>query len=170
MSDEHDLANDPEGGGPFDLEKLQYLMELMEKHGLTELSLKNAGQAWRLRRGAPEAVPMVMPPPNYAPPPPQVPSQAPPGESREANPAAAETGIVIKSPTVGTFYTAPSPDDAPFVTVGSKVQPDTKVCIIEAMKVFNEIPAEVSGTITAVLVNNGDAVEYDQPLFRVDPA
>ena len=77
--------------------------------------------------------------------------------------------VVIKSPTVGTFYSSPSPDDPPFVTVGSKVQPDTTVCIVEAMKVFNPIPAEVTGTITAVLVSNGDSVEYDQPLFRVDP-
>ena len=170
MSEEFASVPDTSGGEPFDLEKLQTLMELMEKHGLTELSLKNSGQVWRLRRGSPEAVPMMMPAPTYAPPP-QSAQSAPPGTGGgEAKPAAADTGLLIRSPTVGTFYSAPSPDDPPFVTVGSKVQPDTTVCIVEAMKVFNPIPAEVSGTITAMLVNNGDAVEYDQPLFRVDPA
>ena len=170
MSDEQTNVPDASGGQPFDLDKLQYLMELMEKHGLTELSLKNAGQVWKLRRGSQEAVPIMMPPPSYAPPAAAHPS-APAGESRgESNSPPAETGVVIKSPTVGTFYSAPSPDDPPFVTVGSKVQPDTTVCIVEAMKVFNPIPAEVSGTIISILVNNGDAVEFDQPLFRVDPA
>jgi len=170
MSDEQTNVPDASGGQPFDLDKLQYLMELMEKHGLTELSLKNAGQVWKLRRGSQEPVPIMMPPPNYAPPAAAHPA-APAGESRgESNSPPAETGVVIKSPTVGTFYSAPSPDDPPFVTVGSKVQPDTTVCIVEAMKVFNPIPAEVSGTIISILVNNGDAVEFDQPLFRVDPA
>ena len=171
MSDEQHSGSETPGDQPFDLEKLQNLMELMEKHGLTELSLKNAGQVWRLKRGNQEPVPMVMPPPSFAPPPQAATPAAPPAENAgESSAAPAETGLLIKSPTVGTFYTAPSPDDPPFVTVGSKIQPDTKVCIVEAMKVFNEIPAEVSGTISAILVNNGDAVEYDQPLFRVDPA
>ena len=170
MSEDTNSVSDS-GGEPFDLEKLQTLMELMEKHGLTELSLKNSGQVWRLRRGAHDAMPMMMAAPQaYLPPPPQ--QSAPPaqagGESRPAAPK--DLGLVIKSPTVGTFYASPSPDDPPFVTVGSKIRPDTTVCIVEAMKVFNPIPAEVSGTVTAILVNNGDAVEFDQPLFRVDPA
>lgn len=169
-----DLNNAPEstGGEAFDLEKLQHLMELMEKHGLTELSLKNSGQLWRLRRGGHEAAPIMAPQaPMYAPPP-QLPAAAPPSGGSEPQPAApaAETGLVIKSPTVGTFYAAPSPDDPPFVNVGSKVEPETTVCTVEAMKVFNPIPAGVSGTIAAVLVNNGDAVEFDQPLFRVNPS
>ncbi len=168
MSEDKPEVSDPTGEEPFDLEKLQHLMELMEKHGLTELSLKNAGQVWRLRRGGHDAVPM-MPAPNYAPPAPPQPQPAGGGGGEPSKPAAAESGIVIKSPTVGTFYSSPSPDDPPFVNVGSKVQSDTTVCIVEAMKVFNPIPAEVSGTITAVLVSNGDSVEYDQPLFRVDP-
>jgi acetyl-CoA carboxylase biotin carboxyl carrier protein len=169
MSEETHRVSDTEGGEPFDLEKLQALMELMEKHGLTELSLKNSGQVWRLKRGGHEAVPLMMAAPTYAPPPPQ--NAAPPPGAGEARPKAPQDlGLVIKSPTVGTFYAAPSPDDPPFVTVGSKVRPDTTVCIVEAMKVFNPIEAGVSGTITAILVSNGDAVEYDQPLFRLDPA
>ena len=75
--------------------------------------------------------------------------------------------VAIKSPTVGTFYEAPSPGDPPFVTVGSKVGQDTVVCIIEAMKVFNQITADVNGIVTELLVKNGDAVEFGQPLFRV---
>ena len=75
---------------------------------------------------------------------------------------------VIKSPMVGTFYSAPEPDAAPFVKVGDHVGPETVVCIVEAMKVFNQIPAEVSGRIVSVLAENGAPVEFGQPLFRVD--
>jgi acetyl-CoA carboxylase biotin carboxyl carrier protein len=70
---------------------------------------------------------------------------------------------------VGTYYASPTPDDPPFVNVGSPIQPETIVCIVEAMKVFNQIPAEVSGTIVEVLAANGDSVEFGQPLFRVRP-
>ena len=87
-----------------------------------------------------------------------------------ASPAVAEsTGTFIKSPTVGTFYVASSPDAPPFVKVGATVQPETVVCMVEAMKVFNEIPAGLSGTILEVLVENAAPVEFGQPLFRVKP-
>src|SRR5262249_318169 len=85
-------------------------------------------------------------------------------------PPPAPSGIVIESPMVGTFYSSGSPDAPAFVSVGSVVRPDTTVCIIEAMKVFTDIPSGVSGTITEVLVKNGQAVEYGQALFRVNPA
>jgi acetyl-CoA carboxylase biotin carboxyl carrier protein len=75
---------------------------------------------------------------------------------------------IIKSPMVGTFYAAPDPDSPPYVKVGDHVGPETTVCIVEAMKVFNQIPAEVSGKVLAVLVDNGESVEYGQPLFKVD--
>ena len=84
--------------------------------------------------------------------------------------AAAPTGITINAPTVGTFYSAASPEDAPFVTVGTVVKPDTVICMIEAMKVFNQILAEKSGRIVEILVENGDAVGFGQPLFRIEPA
>src|SRR5690606_21204907 len=105
----------------------------------------------------------------YAPPP-----QAPaPQEAATAAPpiaaAPAASGVFIKSPTVGTFYSAATPEDPPFVTVGSRVQADSVVCLVEAMKVFNQIPAEVSGVVAEVLVNNGDSVEFGQPLFRITP-
>ena len=83
-------------------------------------------------------------------------------------PIATPAGITINAPTVGTFYSAASPEDAAFVSVGSVVKPDTTICMIEAMKVFNEIKAEKSGRIVEILVENGDAVGFGQPLFRIE--
>ena len=142
----------------FDLDKLRELIALMDEHGLTEISLSQGDQSWKLRRGGAEAVPMV----TAAPPPPQADGggDAPPDEP---------TYPTIDSPTVGTFYSAPSPDDPPFVKVGQAVSPDSVVCIVEAMKVFNEIKAEASGVIEKILVTNGEAVEFDQPLFLIRP-
>ena len=142
----------------FDLEKLRELIALMDEHGLTEISLSQGDQSWKLRRGGAEAVPMV----TAAPPPPQADGggDTPPDEP---------TYPTIDSPTVGTFYSAPSPDDPPFVKVGQAVSPDSVVCIVEAMKVFNQIQAETAGTIVEALVEDGDAVEFGQPLFRIQP-
>jgi acetyl-CoA carboxylase biotin carboxyl carrier protein len=150
---------------PFDLSKLRELVELMEKHGLTEVNLRRGDERWRLRRG-PQEVVSLGPAASYAPPP--VANPAAPHVPADV-PAPAAAGLLIKSPTVGTFYTSPSPDDPPFVSIGSRVDPETTVCIVEAMKVFNPIPAEVSGTIVEILVKNGDPVEFGQPLFRVRP-
>lgn len=153
---------------PFDLDKLQQLIELMEKHGLSEVSLKRGEEQWRLRRGsvAPVLTPVAAAPVSYAAPVAAAPAPAAPA----AVPAAKDDGLaVIKSPTVGTFYSAQTPEDPPFVTVGSKVSATTTVCLIEAMKVFNPIPAEITGTIEAILVKNGDPVEYGQALFKVRP-
>ncbi len=155
---------------PFDFDKLVQLVELMEKHGLTEISLRRGEERWRLRRGAnavaavPAVFPVQIPPPGTG---------GSAGSSDEkgelAPPPESEPTVTINSPTVGTFYTSASPDDPPFVTVGSQIQPETVVCIVEAMKVFNQIPAEISGTIVEILVKNGDSVEFGQPLFRVRP-
>lgn len=154
---------------PFDLEKLRQLIELMEKHGLSEVSLRRGEEQWRLRRGGrPE--PVLMAAPVQAAPLPAAIAPAAPVAAVAAPAAdASDRGIEIKSPTVGTFYSSPTPEEPPFVQVGAKVSSETIVCLIEAMKVFNQIPAEVSGTISAVLVKNGDAVEFGQPLFRVKP-
>lgn len=100
-----------------------------------------------------------------------VPSSAP-VSTGPAEPAAGTTDaglIEITSPTVGTFYGAPQPGDPPFVSVGDRVTPEKVVCIVEAMKVFNQIPAEVSGTVRQILIQDGDAVEFGQALFRVKP-
>ncbi|WP_397568084.1 acetyl-CoA carboxylase biotin carboxyl carrier protein [Schlesneria sp. T3-172] len=159
------------GNAPFDLEKLQQLVEMMEKHGLSEVHLRRGDEQWRLRRGAKEVLQTVpQPSVQYLPPPPPAAAAAPAVQaSAPASPAAADAnagGLSIKSPTIGTFYSSPSPTDPPFVSVGTVVTPETVVCTIEQMKVFNQIQAGVSGTITAVLVQNGDAVEFDTPLFR----
>ena len=96
------------------------------------------------------------------------PTPTTPNPSENAAPAAEEKGIsIIKSPMVGTFYRAASPESPAFANVGTKVGSDTTVCIIEAMKVMNEIQAEMSGTVTEVMVENGEAVEYGQPLFKI---
>ncbi|MCA9038710.1 MAG: acetyl-CoA carboxylase biotin carboxyl carrier protein [Planctomycetaceae bacterium] len=153
----------------FDLEKFRELVELMEKHDLSDVSLKCGEQHWRVKRGAEQVMPSFAMPqmPMAAPAP--VAAAAPAGGVAPAPEAAPvdENLVDIKSPTVGTFYESPSPDDPAFVKVGSKVSADSTVCLIEAMKVFNQIQAEVSGTIVEVLVKNGDAVDFGQPLFKV---
>jgi acetyl-CoA carboxylase biotin carboxyl carrier protein len=159
---------DTSSNAPFDFDKLLTLVELMEKHGLTEISLQRGDQKWRLRRGIETSTPAMTysqpaPPPVAAPP-----NSAAPAGSGPAAPRNDGT-VTINSPTVGTFYSSPTPDDPPFVSVGSTVLPETVVCIVEAMKVFNQIPAEVSGTVVEILVKNGDSVEFGQPLYRVRP-
>lgn len=164
---------------PFDLERVKELMELMEKHGLTEVNLKRGNEKWCLRRGPDSNTPMMIPGGYPAPPvgypPPAWPADS--GAPQSAAPAPTEQGaaaedsslVAITSPTVGTFYSSPNPDDPPFVQVGTQVQSDSVVCIVEAMKVFNQIPAEVSGKIVEILVQNGDPVEFGQELFKVRP-
>ena len=153
----------------FDLDRLKSLIEMMESHGLTEISLRRGDEHWRLRRGPQEVMQMIPSGPysGHLPPPTHTPGPTPPPEPQGGNQN--DGAIPIKSPTVGTFYTAPTPEDPPFVSVGSRVQPESIVCIVEAMKVFNQIPAEISGTIVEVLVKNGDSVEFGQPLFKVRP-
>jgi acetyl-CoA carboxylase biotin carboxyl carrier protein len=146
-------------GSVFELDRLRKLVELMKEHDLSEVDLREARQRIRVCRGPKE-------PPRgaYAPPPP--PAAAPPA----AKVAAAEAAnvAVIKSPMVGTFYSRPNPKAEPYVKSGDRVDTTTVVCIIEAMKVFNEIPAEVRGKIVAVLCDDGEAVEFDKPLFKID--
>src|SRR5262245_52931014 len=156
-------------GDVFDVKRVRKFIELMNEHDLAEIDLKQGDQRIRLRRpeamtmSAAPAMPMMMSP--------SAPAAASTGGERKASePAADESKLpVIKSPMVGTFYAAASPDSPPFVKVGDQVGPETTVCIVEAMKVFNEIPAECAGRIAAVLVQSGDPVEFNQPLFRVEP-
>lgn len=162
-------------GDSFDLDKFRKLLQLMEKFGVTEVALQNEEESWKIRRGprqvayAPAAYPAEFAPvPSAAVP--AAPSVASAAPAQPATAAAAPAGITINAPAIGTFYASPSPDDPPFVTVGSVVKPDTVVCIIEAMKVFNQIQAEKSGRIVEILVENGDAVGFGQPLFRLEPA
>lgn len=166
------MAKPGDSNDTFDLDRFRRLLQLMEKYGVTEASLQKGDESWKVRRGpkkvavAPEIA--YAAPPQAAPAPVAAPAAAPAPAAEPAAAAPAASGTTIDSPTVGTFYSAASPDDPPFVTVGTTVSPDTVVCIIEAMKVFNQIPAEKSGRIVEVLVENGDAVEYGQPLFRIE--
>ncbi len=158
---------------PFDVRTIKDLVGLMSRHDLTEIDLREGDLRIRLRRGpreAPHNAVAVAPPlpVAVAAPPPTAPAPAPAAKpEEEAKPAKALTPI--KSPTPGTFYSASGPDAEPFVRVGSRVTPTTVVCLIEAMKIFNEITADCNGVITEVCVENQQPVEYGQVLFKVDP-
>jgi acetyl-CoA carboxylase biotin carboxyl carrier protein len=147
----------------FDVKKVRLLIELMKEHDLNELDLRQADNRVRIRRGG-EVVAYSAPAPTLA-----APAAAPAAPAAAASPAADDRMVVIKSPMVGTFYKASSPDTPAFVKVGDRIGPDKTVCIIEAMKVFNEIPAGVSGQVVAILVENGAPVEFGQPLIKVEP-
>ncbi len=156
-------------GNVFDVERIRKLVELMKEHDLNEIDLRESRHRIRIQRGAQlVAAPMA---PAYSPPPaPAVAPSAPPAAGGGAKAAAADGPniTVIKSPMVGTFYSRANPKANAFVKVGDRVDTNSTVCIVEAMKVFNEIPAEVRGTIVAVLCEDGEAVEFDKPLFKVD--
>ena len=148
-----------------DIRKLKELVRLMVENDLSELDLQDQEETVTIKRGS--AVPVV----SAAPTP-----RAAAGAPAEAEPAdnaapASDAGLIpVESPMVGTFYSAANPDTPPFVQVGAAISPGTVVCLIEAMKVFNEIKAETAGTVERVLVSNGDAVEFGQKLFLVRPA
>jgi len=166
------VATDPKPGAPrpFDVQTVEHLIGLMTRHDLTEIALQEGEQKIRLRKAGP--APVLAP--AYPPPAPlpAVPSPAANPAANPSPPAAPATPArnlhEIKSEMVGTFYSRPKPDKDDFVKVGSKVKPDTTVCLIEAMKIFNEIKADVAGTIAEVCVANGDPVDFGQVLFRVD--
>jgi acetyl-CoA carboxylase biotin carboxyl carrier protein len=153
-----------------DIKKIKDLIELMKQNGLEELEIQSGEEKIFLKKSQPHAqtgqfitaIPMMKH------------EQAVPGNVQATGtPAAsapvADNLITIKSPLVGTFYAKPSPDSEPYVEIGSSVDPQTVVCIIEAMKVMNEIKAETSGTIVESFVTDGQAVEYGQILFKVKP-
>lgn len=150
----------------FDVRKIRRLVELMKEHDLCEIDLQQGEVRIQLRRAGAGVQPVLMSAPaqQFA-----APAAAAPTATESAAAAKPDNMVVIKSPMVGTFYAASDPDSPPFVKVGDHVGPDTTVCIVEAMKVFNQIPAELSGRIVATLAENGAPVEFGQPLFRVDP-
>jgi acetyl-CoA carboxylase biotin carboxyl carrier protein len=148
---------------PFDVRTIKYLVGLMSQHDLSEIDLREGDLRIRLRRGAREII--VSPPPA---PPPTGSAPSPPPTPPAAPEAASGSIHLIKSPTPGTFYSAPSPDAEPFVRVGARVTPSTVVCVIEAMKIFNEITADCTGVVKEILVENQQPVEFGQALFKVD--
>jgi acetyl-CoA carboxylase biotin carboxyl carrier protein len=162
---------------PLDVRKIHYLARLMKRFDLSSLDLADGRVQIRLRRRGPEVAALapasipqaatVVSPAQY----PSIPeSSSPPAEATASSARPPEKTVAIESPMVGTYYTSRAPDTPPLVTVGSVVHPGTIVCIIEAMKVFTDIPAGLAGTIVEVLAKNGQAVEYGQALFRVAPA
>ena len=157
--------------GPMDVDLLQQLVQLMTTHDLNTVDLRDGAKRIVLKRGAVAASGPMMayPPPSYAPAP-QAQGAASGGSVTPAAPVNEDAGLVpIKSPMVGTFYAKATPDSKPFVSVGSRVDDDTDVCVIEAMKVFNNIKAETHGTIAKILVVDGQTVEFGQSLFLVKP-
>ncbi len=171
----------PDPGEPIDVRKIHYLVRLMKRYDLTDLNISDGQVQIRLKRRGPESAPsgvnmaggqQVVPagPHAYSATPPPAAGTVPRPGPYSAAPPPAPQAVLIKSPMVGTYYASSAPDAPPFVGVGSVVQPDSTVCIIEAMTVFTDIPAGVSGTIAEVLVKNGQPVEFDQPLFRVIPS
>ncbi len=147
-----------------DIKKIQQLIEMMVTNDLVELTVRDGAVEVQLRRptapaeGVATAAPMV------------IVGGASPVPAQPAPPAEVEEKLhEIRSPMVGTYYEAPNPESPPFVTIGSQVHAESVVCIVEAMKVFNELKAETSGTIVKILVENGQPLEYDQPMFLVRP-
>ncbi|MFZ5828820.1 MAG: acetyl-CoA carboxylase biotin carboxyl carrier protein [Planctomycetota bacterium] len=161
------MAENPSNQDVFDVRRIRRLVALMREHDLAEVDIRQGDTRIQMRRAG---VSVISPGPAAIAYPAPLPPAAPQPEAspRPATTESAAPGLMIKSPMVGTFYAAPDPESPPYVKVGDHVGPDTTVCIIEAMKVFNQIPAEVTGKITAMLVENGMPVEFGQPLFRVE--
>ena len=160
-----------------DLRKIKTLIDLVQESGIAELEVKEGEESVRISRfptgGMAHQVmlpPMAMPA-GYAPTAAAMPSTASAGAVTDANPVAPKSsGYTVKSPMVGTFYRTPSPGAKAFVEVGQTVKVGQVLCIIEAMKMLNQIECDKNGVISAVLVDNEKPVEFDQPLFVIDPA
>jgi len=146
-----------------DLKDIKAIIDLMKKNSVTEFELEKQDFKIRLKRGANGAGGVA----GYDDPPALAYPQAP--AAMPAPAAAANPELEIKSPMIGTFYRAPSPESAAYIEIGAEVSPETVVCIIEAMKVMNEIKAEAKGVITQVMVENAKPVEFGQPLFKLRP-
>ena len=152
-----------------DIRKVKKLIELLEESGIAEIEIKEGEEAVRISRYPTGGAPAISYQPMPMAPPPSGPAASAPQQGGGAAVAEAEepAGHKVLSPMVGTYYEASAPGSAPFVSVGSQVQAGETLCIIEAMKMMNQIEAEVAGRVTAVLVRNGEAVEFGQPLFII---
>ena len=159
-----------------DIRKIKKLIELLEESSLSEIEIVEGEESVRLSRAPVAVAPVQMPhmqlPPNVQAAAWSAPSQAAPAADAAAAPQDEEVetvpeGELVRAPMVGTFYAASTPDADPFVSLGQQVSEGETMCIIEAMKMFNQIEAETSGTVVAILVENGQPVEFDQPLFVI---
>lgn len=163
-----------------DIKKIQELVKIINKTNIAEISIEEKDLKITIKQKEDAVQTVITAPPTavtYAAPPPQqiaqtapVTSTVPPSTSKTETPKTSDNLITIKSPMIGTFYRRSSPDKPLLVEVGTEVKTGTVVCIIEAMKLFNEIESEVKGKIVKVLVEDASPVEYDQPLFLVDPS
>ena len=152
-----------------DIRKIKKLIELLEESDVEELEIQEGDDSVRISRRR-EQLPAPAPQMHYAPPAPQAPAAAaaPAAEAAPADAAPAKpTGHSVKSPMVGTFYRAPSPTSSAFVEVGQTVKEGDVICIVEEMKMMNQIEADKSGTVTEILVENGQPVEFDQPMVVI---
>ncbi|MFZ5724602.1 MAG: acetyl-CoA carboxylase biotin carboxyl carrier protein [Pseudomonadota bacterium] len=150
-----------------DIRKIKKLIELLEESGIDELEIKEGEETVRIARNRPPSGPVtyaMAAPPAAAAPAPAAAAPADAGSKKEEN---KRSGHVMRSPMVGTFYRSPSPGSPSFVEVGASVKVGDVVCIVEAMKMMNQITADKSGVIEAILVENGQPVEFDQPLFTI---
>jgi acetyl-CoA carboxylase biotin carboxyl carrier protein len=155
--------------GPFDVATIKTLVALMSRHEISEIDLRQGDQRIRLLRGSSMPLLAVPPPAEMSGLPPTIaPTASEPPPAPAADMPRSRPLYEIKSPTPGTFYAASSPEVEPYVKVGSRVTPETIVCLIEAMKLFTEITADISGVVAEILVQNQQPVEYGQVLFRVD--
>jgi acetyl-CoA carboxylase biotin carboxyl carrier protein len=154
------------GGQPkdvFDVERIRQIIKLMEQHDLSEVDLQQGDEKIKLNRGA---VAPVQAAPVHAG---SVHAGSAAGEVDSPDASSTAGTITINAPMVGTFYSRPTPESDPFVKVGDSINDESIVCIVEAMKVFSEIPAECSGKIVEVLVSDQEAVDFGKPMFRVQP-
>lgn len=151
-----------------DIRKVKKLIELLESSGVAEIEIKEGEESVRISRQTTHH--LAPPPVSYAPPPPQIhtsPAPAPQASSDDEPANSLPEGQQVLSPMVGTFYRASSPGATPFVEIGKSVKAGDTLCIIEAMKMLNQIETEFSGVVKAILVENGQPVEYGEPLFVI---
>jgi acetyl-CoA carboxylase biotin carboxyl carrier protein len=159
------IARECDYNADMDIRKVKKLIELLQESGIAEIEIREGEESVRISRGTDASAPM---------PPADAPVSALAREPAETETPGigvepvAQGGHVVTAPMVGTFYAAPGPDGEPFVRVGQAVSVGDPLCIVEAMKIMNPIEADRAGTITAILVDNGQPVEYEQPLFVID--
>ncbi|RUO24098.1 acetyl-CoA carboxylase biotin carboxyl carrier protein [Aliidiomarina minuta] len=152
-----------------DIRKIKKLIELVEESGIAELEITEGEESVRINRHSPAPAPAYHYPPPAAPAPAAPAAPASTSASNESAPAAAEeTGHIVRSPMVGTFYESPAPGSKAFVQVGQQVNVGDTLCIVEAMKMMNQIEADASGVVKKILVDNEAPVEFDQPLFLIE--
>jgi acetyl-CoA carboxylase biotin carboxyl carrier protein len=177
MKPEKKMGNERENeAAVFDVTRIRQLIELMNEHELNEIDLRHDERRIRLRRGELQnfvGVPTMLPAQAAAAPvahaAPAAAATTAPDPGAKSAPAAEEPGVFIKSPMVGTFYSRPKPTAAPYVKIGDIIQPDTVVCLVEAMKTFSELPAGIAGKVVAVLVKDEEPIDVNRPLFKVVP-